>query len=193
MWVKCLPLQFIVDSGSQKNLISVKVMKQLGLPTTPHSQPYSLWWLHQGRDLRVSQQCHLPYNIKPFTDEVFCDVAPLDVCDVLLGQPYLWKWHAVYESKPRSVIISLANTLYRIPEVATPTTTYLISIKNWSKIISQTRKFIFFLVRSQSKGKIVATSMALGKDSSTQQKQVDTIMKEYKDIFSSPIGVSLQF
>jgi hypothetical protein len=42
-------------------------------------------------DLRVSRQCHLPYNIKPFTDEVLCDVAPLDVSDVLLGQPYLWK------------------------------------------------------------------------------------------------------
>jgi hypothetical protein len=27
MWVKGSPLQFIVDSGSQKNLISVEVMK----------------------------------------------------------------------------------------------------------------------------------------------------------------------
>jgi hypothetical protein len=36
MWVKGSPLQFIVDSGSQKNLISVEVMKRLGLPTTTH-------------------------------------------------------------------------------------------------------------------------------------------------------------
>ena len=36
MWVKGSLLQFIVDSGSQKNLISVEVMKQLGLPTTTH-------------------------------------------------------------------------------------------------------------------------------------------------------------
>jgi len=36
MWVKGLPLQFIIDSGSQKNLISVEVVMQLGLPTTPH-------------------------------------------------------------------------------------------------------------------------------------------------------------
>eukprot|EP00253_Pinus_taeda_P027723 PITA_27723 len=40
MWVKGSPLQFIVDSGSQKNLISAEVVKQLGLPTTPHLQPY---------------------------------------------------------------------------------------------------------------------------------------------------------
>eukprot|EP00253_Pinus_taeda_P002556 PITA_02556 len=91
MWVKGSPLQLIVDSGSQKNLISAKVVKRLSLPTTAHPQPYTIEWLHQGRDLRVSQQYFLPYNIKPFTDEVLCDIAPLEVCDVLLGQPYLWK------------------------------------------------------------------------------------------------------
>eukprot|EP00253_Pinus_taeda_P035123 PITA_35123 len=48
MWVKGSSLQFIFDSGSRKNLISAEVMKRLGLPTTPHLQPYSIGWLHQG-------------------------------------------------------------------------------------------------------------------------------------------------
>ena len=48
-------------------------------------------------------------------DEVLCDVAPLEVFDVLLGQPYLWKRYAIYESRPRSVIIILGGNLYRIP------------------------------------------------------------------------------
>jgi hypothetical protein len=56
MWVKGTPLHFIVDNDSQKNLISTKVVKQLGLSTTPHPQPYNIGWLHQGRDLHVSQQ-----------------------------------------------------------------------------------------------------------------------------------------
>jgi hypothetical protein len=107
MWVKGTPLHFIVDSGSQKNLISAEVVKQLGLLTTPHPQPYNIGWLHQGRDLCVSQQCRLSYDIQPFKDEVLCDVSPLDVCDVLLGQPYMWKHHAIYESRPRSVIVTL--------------------------------------------------------------------------------------
>ena len=38
MWVKGSPLQFIVDSESQNNLISVEVMKRLGLPTKTHPQ-----------------------------------------------------------------------------------------------------------------------------------------------------------
>jgi hypothetical protein len=45
MWVKGTPLHFIVDSESQKNLISAEVVKQLGLSTTPHPQPYNIEWL----------------------------------------------------------------------------------------------------------------------------------------------------
>jgi hypothetical protein len=148
MWVKGSPLQFIVKSGSQKNLISAEFVKQLGLPTTTHPQSYTIRWLHQGWDLRVSQQCRLPYNIKPFTDEVLCDIDPLDVCDVLLGQPYLWKRHAVYESRPRDVIVTLGNKLYRIPEVPPPVAISLVTAKQCSKLISKTGKFVFLMIPS---------------------------------------------
>jgi hypothetical protein len=36
MWVKGIPLHFIVDNGSHKNIISVEVIRQLGLLTTPN-------------------------------------------------------------------------------------------------------------------------------------------------------------
>jgi hypothetical protein len=115
MWVKATPLHFIVDNDSHKNLISTKVVKQLGLLTTPHLLSYNIGWLHKGQDIHVNQQCHLSYGIQPFKDEVVCDVAPLDVYDVVLGQPYIWKRHVVYESRPRSVIITLGGQIYRIP------------------------------------------------------------------------------
>ena len=36
MWVKGMPLHFVVDNSSQKNLISTEVIKRLELSTTPH-------------------------------------------------------------------------------------------------------------------------------------------------------------
>jgi hypothetical protein len=42
MWVKGKPLHFIVFSGSQKNLISSEVIKQLALLKTSHSHPYTI-------------------------------------------------------------------------------------------------------------------------------------------------------
>jgi hypothetical protein len=132
----------------------------MNLPMKPHPQPYTIDWLHQGIHLCVSQQCHLPYNIKPFKDEVLCDMSPLEVCDVLLGQPYLWKYHVVYESRPQNVIINLGGQLYMIPEVAPPTAISLISTKKFNKVISQTDKFVSFVIYAHSKHKVATTSMA---------------------------------
>ena len=83
------------------------------------------------------------FGINPFKDEVLCDISPLEFCDVLLGKLYLWKHHVVYESIPRSVIITLGRQLYKIPEVAPPTDISLIFSKKCSKVISQTGKCKF--------------------------------------------------
>jgi hypothetical protein len=164
-------------------------VKQLGLLTTTHPQPYSIGWFYQGRDLRVSQQCLLPYNIKPFTDEVLCDIAPLDVYDVLLSQPYFWKRHVVYESRPCAVIITLGNKLYRIPEIALPTTITLVTTKKCSKLISKTKKFVFLMIYPQGKRKTVAMPSRQGPAS--QKQHMDKVVEEYEDIFTSSAGVSL--
>jgi hypothetical protein len=184
-------LHFIVDSGSQKNLISVEVVKRLALPTTPHPQPYTIGWLRQGSNLCISQKCRLSYDINPFKYEVLCDVSPLEVCDVLLGQPYLCKCHVIYESRPRSVIITLNRKLYRIPEVVPPSAISLISAKQCRKVISQTRKFVFFVIHSQNERKMTSTSRVSTANLSTQQKQVDKVVEEYSNIFSSPTKVPL--
>jgi hypothetical protein len=182
MWVKGTPLHFIVDSGSQKNLISAEVIKQLGLSTTPHPQPYNIGWLHQGRDLHVSQQCRLSYDIQPFKDEVLCDVSPLDVCDVLLGQPYMWKCHVVYESRPRSVIVTLGGHLYRILEVV-PTT---VPPKKCRKVVSHTAKFNFFTICSKGEQKDIGTTTSSPQAPSIQQKQVDKVATKRKDSLCTP-------
>jgi hypothetical protein len=191
MWLKGTPLHFIVDSGSHKNLILAGVVKQLTLLTTSHPQPYTIGWLCQGSDICVIQQCHLSYDIKPFKDDVFFYVAPLEVCNFLFGQPYLWKCHDVYDSRPHSAIITLNKKLYRIPEVVPPSAISLISAKKCRKFISQTRNFVFFVILSQNERNIAATSRFSVSDLSTQEKQVDKVMEEYSNILCSPTRVPL--
>jgi len=169
MWVKGTPLHFIIDSGIQKNHISLEIVKLFALPTTPHPKPYTIGYLREGSNLRVSQQCRLLYDIKPFKDKVLCDVSRLKVCDVILGQPYLWKCHVVYESRPHSVIITLNRKLYRIPEAVPPSAISLIYAKQCRKVISQMGKFFFFVIRSQNKRKITTTSRVSAANLSTQQ------------------------
>ena len=87
-----------------------------------------------------------------------CDVAPLEVCDVLLGQPYMWKRHAVYESRPCSVIINLGKKLCRILKTLSTTAVSLITTKQCRKVISQTWKFVLFMVCSEGERNITTTS-----------------------------------
>ena len=52
-------------------------------------------------------------------------------------------------------------------------------------------KFVLLMIRSQGGKKVVATSIASTQDSATQQKQVDKVVEEYKDIFNSRNGIPL--
>jgi hypothetical protein len=130
-------------------------------------------------EIFVSQQCQLSYDIQPFKDEVLCDVSPLDFCDVLLGQPYMWKHHVIYESRPHSVIVTLGGHLYRIPEVV-PT---IFPPKQCCKVVSHTTKFSFFTVCSKGEQKNTTTTATSVQAPSIQQKQVDKIEAKCKDSF----------
>jgi hypothetical protein len=52
-------------------------------------------------------------------------------------------------------------------------------------------KFLFFVIHSQSVWKAATKSMASMIALSTYHKEVDKVMEEYKDIFSSPMWVPL--
>jgi hypothetical protein len=120
-------------------------------------------------------------------------VSPLKFCNVILGQPYLWKCCVVYESRPQIFIITLNRKLYKIPEAVPPRVIFLISSKQCRKVISQTGKYVFSVILSQSKKKIPSTSRASVSYLSTQHKKLDKVMEEYSDIVSSPTGVPLHF
>jgi hypothetical protein len=52
--------------------------------------------LDEGQELRITKQYQLPYAIKPFHDEVLCDVTPLSVSDALFGKPFPPDKHGSY-------------------------------------------------------------------------------------------------
>jgi hypothetical protein len=83
----------------------------------------------------------------------------------------MWKHHAIYESRPRSVIITLGGHLYRIPKVV-PT---VVPPKQCHKVVSHTAKFIFLIVFSKGEQKNTATTAASVQEPSLQQKQIDKI------------------
>jgi hypothetical protein len=55
----------------------------------------------------------------------------------------------------------------------------------------KTKKFVFLMIRPQGKWKTVA--MTYRKGPTARKQQMDKVMDEYEDIFTSPTGVPLHF
>jgi hypothetical protein len=91
----------------------------------------------------------------------------------------MWKHHVIYESRPRSVIVTLGGHLYRIPEVF-PT---IVPPKKFHKLVSHTAKFSFFTIYSKGEQKDTTTTTASPQAPSIPQKQVDKAAAKCKDSF----------
>ncbi|KAK9750350.1 hypothetical protein RND81_02G190000 [Saponaria officinalis] len=78
----------LIDSESCTNAASTMMVEKLKLPTLNHPQPYKLRWLSRGTEVQVDKQIILPFSIgKAYSDQVMCDIIPMDACHILLGRP----------------------------------------------------------------------------------------------------------
>ena len=79
------------DSGSKENLISKDLVKNINLETVPHHKPYTLGWIVNNANLKVTRKCIFRFSITAnFVDEVKLDVVPLDIYGIILGSPYFY-------------------------------------------------------------------------------------------------------
>lgn len=79
----------IVDNGSTKNLVSLKLVEYLKLSRESHEKPYTLSLVSKGSQLRVTLAYIVPISIrKHYREEILCDVLDRDVFHILLGRPW---------------------------------------------------------------------------------------------------------
>lgn len=61
---------FIIDSGSNSNVILDEAFCKLDLPIIKYPAPYSLTWLHDGVDVQVTRRALVPFSIEPYYKNV---------------------------------------------------------------------------------------------------------------------------
>jgi hypothetical protein len=87
----------LINNGSQSNLISEELVKQLGLKTQTHHKPYTLKWISNHHQMHITKQCTIKFAISSkYVDEVTCDVVSLRECGMILGCPYLYDRKAIF-------------------------------------------------------------------------------------------------
>ena len=87
----------LFEGGSQSNLISKDLVKNLKLEIVPHHKPYPLGWIVNNANLQVTRKCLFKFTTtEKFIDEVELDVVPLDISGIILGSPYLYDRKVVF-------------------------------------------------------------------------------------------------
>jgi len=79
----------ILDSGSQRNLVSASMVKELGLDLEECPNPYEISGRNKEESDPVTHMCIFKFAItKDYIDEITCDVVPMDCTNILLGVPF---------------------------------------------------------------------------------------------------------
>ena len=79
----------ILDTGSQRNLVSASMVKDLGLDLEECHNLYEINGRKREESDPVIHSCTFKFVItKDYIDEVTCDVVPMDCTKVLLGVPF---------------------------------------------------------------------------------------------------------
>jgi hypothetical protein len=111
--MKHTKINTLLDSGSQANLISEEVVKQLGLKTKLHHKPYSLNWISKNHKFPITKKCVIKFAItSKFVDEVTCDVVPLEACGMVLGSPYLYDLKEIFFMEHNQYHLTKEGTKY---------------------------------------------------------------------------------
>jgi hypothetical protein len=82
--------RIIVNNGSCNNIASQELVERLGLKQRHYPSPYNIQWLNECGMLRVSNIVTVPFSIGRYSDQVECDVVPMQACELLQGKPWLY-------------------------------------------------------------------------------------------------------
>ena len=70
-------------------MIAQHAVDKLGLTSEPYPSPYTLGWLDENVNLRVTHRCLVPFAIgEHYRDCTYCDIVPMDISHLLLGRPW---------------------------------------------------------------------------------------------------------
>ena len=88
----------INDNESYNNLASLELVEKLGLMTRPHPHPYYIQWVNSYDRIKVTEIAHIEFSIGFYKGSLDFDIVPLQVCQLLLGKPWISENNVVHNT-----------------------------------------------------------------------------------------------
>jgi hypothetical protein len=140
----------LFDPGSQVNLISEALFKNMGLEMKPHPKPYPLGWVCDKEKLNVTKQCRFRFSIaSKLIDEVHLDVVSLDICGIVLGGPYLYDRKSIFFLHENKYHLTKGGVEYIVRDHNMRVNTTLVSAGKMKRLINTNKRYVLMVVREK--------------------------------------------
>nr|GEW20968.1 putative ribonuclease H-like domain-containing protein [Tanacetum cinerariifolium] len=147
--------------------------------------PYQLTWLKKGNLVKVTHRCLVHFSIgNKYTDELWCEVIPMDACHILLERPWLYDhrvkhdgYHNAYTYKKDGVSITLAA----LNPKDSPPNRVLISKTDFVGLVKVSPPSVVFGLLMIEENLVIAAAML----------SMVPLLNEFKDVFPEEIPAGL--
>ena len=103
--VKDNTFSMIIDFGSGVNVVSSYVVEKLKLACIQHTS-HKRQWINSLGEYKVTKQCMISFSIGKYSDNVLCDVIPMQDCHIMLGSPWQLSRNAIHDRRKIKFLLS---------------------------------------------------------------------------------------
>jgi hypothetical protein len=159
----------------------------LNLETTPHPKPYPLGWICDNAKLHVTRRCKLIFSITAnFIDEVELDVISLNICGVVLGNPYLYDRRAIFHRHENKYHLFKNGVEYIVRVHTKKLNLSLVNVGQMKRLVNASKNFVLLMIKPKDN---VEKEAFQGCDAKLKF-DLYKVVNQYDEMFQEPKGLS---
>lgn len=154
----------------------------------PRPKPYPLGWIQKDINMQIVKQCTFKFAIaNHYINKVTCEVVPLDICQVILGSPYLWDHDAIHNKRLQKYRLLKYGQEFHINVYKTQSTDNTLIANQAKRLVNSCAQFDLLMIQPQDQCDDVATLLVMALPQS-QCSNNEKLQKEFEEIFLDAQG-----
>jgi hypothetical protein len=156
------------------------------MATESHPRPYKLTWLDKKNDVTVSKRSLVSFSIgTTYKDQIWCDVVSMDACHLLLGRPWLYDRHVMYDGFLNTCTF-IFNSIKVVLLPKKETTSGILTGEN-NNLLTMAK----FKTEIRESGVVYVLIGRMEVENGTIPSSVEPLLQEFGDVFPAELPENL--